>query len=83
MLSIAICVGSSCHLKGSYDVIESFRKEIAARHLEDAVELKAAFCLGKCGYDGVSVKVADKLITGVSPENVSALFDKEVLPLLH
>jgi NADH:ubiquinone oxidoreductase subunit E len=35
MLPIAICVGSSCHLKGSYDVIEAFRKEVAARKLED------------------------------------------------
>jgi len=82
MVSIAICVGSSCHLKGSYDVIEGLRKEVKERNLQDNVELKAAFCLGKCGLAGVSIQVNDKIITGVSTENLKAVFEKEVLPLL-
>lgn len=81
MVAVSICVGSSCHLKGSYDVIEAMRKEVAKRHLESAVELKAAFCLGRCAYDGVTIKVGEKIITGVTPENLSSVFDKEVVPL--
>ena len=46
------------------------------------VELKAAFCLGKCAYDGVTVKVGDKIITGVTVENVPSLFDKEIIPFI-
>jgi hypothetical protein len=62
-----ICVGSSCHLKGSYDVIEAFTEEVKKRHLEDKIELKAAFCLGKCGYDGVSDQSGrGQVITGVT-----------------
>jgi NADH:ubiquinone oxidoreductase subunit E len=83
MVEIAICVGSSCHLKGSHDVIEAFTEEVKKRSLTDKVELKAAFCLGKCGYDGVSVKVNDKIVTGVTPATVSSFFDQEVLPLIH
>ena len=83
MVEIAICVGSSCHLKGSHEVIEAFTEEVKKRHLEQKVELKAAFCLGKCGYDGVSVKVNEKLVTGVTPATVSSFFDTEVMPLLH
>jgi NADH:ubiquinone oxidoreductase subunit E len=83
MLPLSICVGSSCHLKGSYDVIELFRKEITARKLEDKIELKAAFCLGKCGCDGVSIKVGDKIVTGVNPSTFKSIFETEVLPLVH
>lgn len=82
MVSVAICVGSSCHLKGSHDVIEAMRKEVKTRGLESRVELKAAFCLGKCGYDGVTIKVGDKILTGVTEERVSAVFDAEIIPLL-
>jgi len=83
MLPLSICVGSSCHLKGSYDVIEALRNEVKKRHLTDQVELKAAFCLGKCAFDGVSIKVGEKIITGVTKDNASSVFEKEVLPLLR
>lgn len=82
MVTIAICVGSSCHLKNSYDVINAFQEEVRERHLEDEVKLSAAFCLGKCGLAGVSMKVNDKIVTGVTTSNYKEVFDKEVLPLL-
>ena len=53
MKDIQICVGSSCHLKGSYDIIECTKKAISEYHLEDKVILRATFCLGKCGVAGV------------------------------
>ena len=58
-------------------------KEITARKLEDKIELKAAFCLGKCGCDGVSIKVGDKIVTGVNPSTFKSIFETEVLPLVH
>ncbi len=82
MVSVAICVGSSCHLKDSYDVIGGFQKEIEKRNLGDSVKLQAAFCLGKCGFAGVSIKVEDKIITGVTTANLPEVFDREVMPLL-
>lgn len=55
---IKVCVGSSCHLKGSYDVIEAF-KEILKRHnVEDRIELQASFCLGQCAK-GVSAQIEE------------------------
>lgn len=81
-IELAICVGSSCHLKGSRDVIDAFKKELSSRALEGKVELKAAFCLGQCGHDGVSVKVGDKIVPGLTPEKVPSFLDEEVLPLL-
>ncbi len=81
-IELAVCVGSSCHLKGSRDVIEAFKKEIASRGLGERVWLKAAFCLGQCGHDGVSVKIGEKIIPGLTPEKVPSFLEEEVLPLL-
>jgi len=83
MVSISICVGSSCHLKGSYDVINLFRDEVKKRNLEGKIELKAAFCLGKCGSSGVSIKVNDKVVTGVNKETFLPIFDQEIMSLIQ
>ncbi len=81
-VELSICVGSSCHLKGSKDVVEEVRNEISKRKLQDAIELKAAFCLGQCGHSGVTVKVNDKVLPEITPSKVGELFDNEILPLL-
>ena len=79
---ISVCVGSSCHLKGSYDVIECFNEALASNNLEDKVTLKATFCLGKCGVAGVSVKIDNEIITGVTKENFNEIFKTNVLAKL-
>ena len=64
-MDIYVCVGSSCHIKGSYPIIELLKENIAKHHLENKVNLKASFCLGKC-TNGVSIKVDDEIICGVT-----------------
>ena len=59
MITIQVCVGSACHLKGSYDVIKSFQKLIEVYNMDKKVELKGAFCLGHC-TEGVSVKINEE-----------------------
>ena len=65
MVTLSICVGSSCHLKGSPEVIERCREEIRKRHWEEKVELKAAFCLSCCSHDGVAVRVGGSYLLGL------------------
>jgi len=77
-MNIYICVGSSCHIKGSYDIIQLTKQAIEENHLEDKVHLSAAFCLGKC-TDGVSVKIDDEVICGVSKDNFPDFFLQNVL----
>ena len=77
-MTINICVGSSCHLKGSYSIIELMKEHLAINNLTDEVNLGAAFCLGKC-TSGVSIKINDEVITGVCPENFEDIFKKYVL----
>ena len=55
------------------------KKTISEYHLEDKVILRATFCLGKCGVAGVSIKVDDEIITGVTVYNFQEVFKKYVL----
>lgn len=77
MTELKICVGSACHLKGSYDVIEIFKYLIRDRDVSDKVEIKAAFCLGHC-TEAVSVSL-DGNIYSVTPDNAAEFFDKYVM----
>lgn len=79
MLTIQVCVGSSCFIRGSKNVIAEIQKLLADYQLEDKVLLKGSFCHEKC-TGGVTVKVGEKLFTGVCPEDIQDLFEKEILP---
>ncbi|MDY2889690.1 MAG: (2Fe-2S) ferredoxin domain-containing protein [Candidatus Caccosoma sp.] len=78
MVKVTICIGSSCHIKGSRQVVEQLQYLIAKNNLKDKVELGGTFCMGKC-QQGVCVTVNDELFS-VSPETVKDFFEKEVLP---
>lgn len=80
-VEVSICVGSSCHLKGSRDVIEEARNQIMRFGLNDKVELKAAFCLGQCGHDGATFKINAEIITGITKDKVASLFENTIVPL--
>ena len=79
MVTVPVCVGSSCHLKGSYHVIKTFQEIIKERGLEDKVALKASFCMGRC-LDGISMQVDDEPISHVGFANASDIFYQYVLP---
>lgn len=81
-MNIYICVGSSCHLKGSYDIIQLMKEAIAEYSLDNRVNLSAAFCLGHC-TDGVSVKIDEDIICGVSKDNFQEFFQDKVLSRLN
>lgn len=76
-MKITVCIGSSCHLKGSRYVVEGIQKLIADNDLGDKVELAGTFCMGKC-KQGVCVTVDDKFCS-VSPDTIDEFFKNEVL----
>lgn len=80
MLKISICIGSACHLKGSYNVINAFQQAIEKHKVSDKVEIGGTFCLGHCG-EAVSVMVGDE-VYNISPENANTFFEETVLPKL-
>lgn len=76
-MKVIICIGSSCHLKGSRQIVERLQVLVQEKGLEDKVELGGTFCMGDC-VNGVNVTV-DGVKHSVSPETVDEFFEKEVL----
>ncbi len=76
-VDVSVCVGTGCYLRGSYVVLREFSRLVSERGLGDRVKLGATFCLEKCDR-GVSVKVGDRVVTGVTPETAVQVFEKEV-----
>ena len=77
MLKITVCIGSSCHIKGSRQVVVQLQQLIAEHNIADKVEMGGTFCMGQC-QRGVCVSV-DDVIHSVTPETVGEFFAKEVL----
>lgn len=75
-MKITVCIGSSCHIKGSRSVVEQLQYLISENKLGDKVELGGTFCMGKC-QQGVCVTVDDCFFS-VTPDTVSEFFEKEV-----
>lgn len=76
-MKISVCIGSSCHLKGSRQVVEKLQQLIKENNLSDRVELSGNFCLGRC-QEGVCVTV-DGDFYSLSPETVNDFFNNTVL----
>ncbi len=80
-MRITVCLGDSCHLKGTRRVAEQLQTLIAENGLKDEIDLTGTFCMGKC-RTGVSVTVDDAYFS-LSPETTEAFFRTEVLPRLN
>lgn len=78
MVKITVCIGSSCHLKGSRQIVEQLQYLIKNNNLGDDVELAGAFCMDKCSADGVSVTVNGEYFA-LKPEDVNDFFNNVVL----
>ena len=75
-MKITVCIGSSCHIKGSRQVVEQLQYLIAENNLGDKVELGGTFCMGEC-QKGVCVTINDKFYS-VTPDTVNEFFEKNV-----
>ena len=79
---VQVCVGSSCHLKGSEEIVELFQKAVEAHHLEQEITLVGSFCIGKCNRVGVTVQADDDVYTGITRETFQEFFKEKVLEKL-
>ena len=83
MLFVQVCVGSSCHLKGSQDIVELLEKAVKDHNIEDEVVLSGSFCIGKCNRVGVTVQVDDDVHVGVTRENFREFFKNHILDVIE
>ncbi len=76
-MKVTICIGSSCHLKGSKDIVSTLQKLVADHNLTEKVEMAGTFCMGNC-VNGVCVTVDDQIFS-VTPETAEQFFADEIL----
>ncbi len=76
---VQICIGSSCHLKGSEKLVELFQDAIKNSGYYDEITLAGSFCTGRCNREGVTVTVDDDIFTGITPENFNGFFEENII----
>ena len=74
---IQVCVGSSCHLKGSQDIVELLQKAIENHHLENEITLVGTLCIGRGNRIGVSIQVGDDVYVGITKEKFNEVKEDE------
>ena len=76
---IQVCVGSSCYLKGSQEIVEMLQDAMTEHQIENEITLIGALCIGKCNRVGVTVQVDDNIHTGITKENFKEFFTEHIL----
>jgi len=76
---IQICIGSSCYLKGSQELVKMFQDAIESYSLSEEITLVGSFCIGKCNREGVTLQVDDEIFTGVTKDGFKDFFNEQVL----
>ena len=66
-VKVTVCVGSSCHIRGSRAVLKRFAEIIQAENLENEVALVGSFCMERCG-ESMNWKFDDEEISSTSVE---------------
>lgn len=78
MLEVRVCIGTSCHLNGSYNVVQGLQQLIEEKSIHDKINLKALFCMKQCNNEGVSIRV-DQDNYRVLPENIKEFFEDNIM----
>ncbi len=81
MVKLIVCIGTGCHIKGSYNVINLFQQCIEEHNISDKIKVSGTFCLGNCA-NGVSVRINDSEVYSVSSLSAKKFFDEEVMSKL-
>ena len=82
MVIVQVCVGSSCHLKGSAEIVELLERAVEEHGIQDDVVLTGSFCIGKCNRVGVTVQVNDDVHVGITTENFREFFKTHILDVV-
>ena len=82
MIEVNVCIGTSCHLNGSYNVVQNIQQLIEEYSIHDQVNIEAYFCMKQCQNKGVSVTVNGSNHR-LEPENVRAFFLEQIINIIN
>ncbi len=80
MVFVTICVGSSCHIHGSEEIIDLMNRAIEQYGLDGEVVLSGGFCFEKCNRHGVTIELDNDVFTGITPAGFDSFFKEHILP---
>lgn len=83
MITVQVCVGSSCFIKGAPEIVEMLKTQLQESNLQDEVMLVGSFCSGVCNRYGVTVTVNDEVFTGITVEGFSEFWKQTILPCIE
>jgi NADH:ubiquinone oxidoreductase subunit E len=78
MMTVTVCVGSSCHIKGSRQIIMRFNELLKEHGLDSKIELQGSFCMERCG-EGLNWQIDDEPFSSKSVEDAIRTFTEKVL----
>lgn len=81
MVEVRVCVGTSCHLNGSYNVVQDIQQMIEQYELHEEIDFEAIFCMKECQAKGVSIKVGENAYR-IEPDQVKGFFTDKVMSLI-
>jgi NADH:ubiquinone oxidoreductase subunit E len=77
-VDIAVCVGTSCYLKGSYNLLQRLLELAKEHNVQDRVSIGATFCLERCSQ-GPNIRINDEVVSGATEDKIKEIFEKQVL----
>lgn len=83
MILIRVCVGSSCYLKGSSELVDMLNQKIEENGLQDKITLSGSFCMGKCNRVGVTIAVDDEVFVAITKENFNEFWNDKVMTAVN
>jgi len=82
-MKIEMCMGSSCHVKGSKAILEMLKKAVADNGFEKKVEIDGSTCLGQCKSGGTNLRIDGEIVAGITRENFTEFFETRVKKALR
>ena len=83
MILIRVCVGSSCYLKGSSELVDMLNQKIDENGLQNKISLSGSFCMGKCNRVGVTIAVDDEVFVAITKENFNEFWNDKVMTAVN
>lgn len=77
-MTIELCFGSSCHVKGSSAIYEMLKEAIKSNGLEKKVKIAGTLCLGHCNSGGANMRIDGEVVTGITRENFDQTFEEKI-----
>jgi NADH:ubiquinone oxidoreductase subunit E len=83
MVTVEICIGSACYVKGSSQVVTDLKDLIAEKGWADKVELRGSFCMKSCQKNmGLGVRIDGRTLSGITAQNAKEVLAKELSAVL-